>query len=184
MIQAPLNKSQSQQSKSQEIQYDERKQPGMTTTPATISIKQITEAEEKKNGEESMVLAGMADIVAEPFSQEKLEEMWNEYMEIISARHPSFSSALSKYLPQLKDNYLIEITTDNAIAAKSSENLKNLIGYLKEKLNNHRIHYKMIITKNIESKTPYTDKEKYDVMVKKNPALKDLKEKFDLEIDF
>ena len=58
------------------------------------------------------------------------------------------------------------------------------INHLKEKLNNYRIHYKMVITKTDNTKTPYTDKEKFDAMLQRNPALKDLKDRFDLELDF
>jgi len=153
--------------------------------PGTISIKQITTAkkEEKKNGGDKMSSED-PDLPADPFSQEQLENAWTEYMKSINGKHPSFSSALAKYKPSLKDNFLIEITSDNAIIAKSNENLKNLINYLKEKLNNYRIHFKMVITKNSENKTPYTDNEKFDVMLKKNPVLKNFKDKLDLEIDF
>lgn len=155
------------------------------TEPSIVSIKQITKAEEEeqKNGNNNSHLEP-ADLPADAFTQDQLEKLWDEYMGIINSNHPSFSSALSKYKPALKENYLIEIRTDNAIVARSREHLKNLINYLKEKLNNYRIHYKMVINKSREQKTPYTDKEKYGVMLKKNPAIKSLKDKLDLEIDF
>ena len=155
------------------------------STPATVSIKQITTArdEENKNGENNLSQRE-AEQVADVFSQEQLEKLWTDYLNSIKEQFPSFSSALAKYKPSLKENFLIEITTDNAIIAKSNENLKNLLNHLKEKLNNYRIHFKMVIKKSDEDKTPYTDKEKFDVMLKKNQALKDLKDKIDLEINF
>jgi len=153
-------------------------------TPGTLSIKDITTKEEdKKNGvdeAESIKEGGPAN----PFTQQQLEEAWKEYMAKINGRYPSFSSALGKYLPQLKENYLIEITTDNVIIAKSSEQLHNLIKYLKDTLQNYSIHYKMVITKNDNTKTPYTDKEKYEAMIIRNPSLKTLKDKLDLEVEF
>ncbi len=155
-----------------------------TLTPGTVSIKKITTREEDKMNGNNKDPNDEPDGPSDPFTQEQLENAWTEYMTSINGKHPSFSNALGKYMPSLNDNYQIEITTDNAIIAKSNEHLKNLINYLKKKLNNYRIHYKMVITKNDNAKTPYTDKEKFDAMLQKNPALKNLKDKFDLELDF
>jgi DNA polymerase-3 subunit gamma/tau len=151
-------------------------------TPGTLSIKDITtEIEDQKVSDN---LEKKKELIADPFTQEKLEEIWSEYIDQINEQSPSFSNSIGKYKPLLKENFTIEIKTDNVIFSSSNENFKSLVSYLKEKLNNYRIHVNIVINKNNKEKKPYTDKEKFDVMSKMNPAMKSLKEKLDLEIEF
>ena len=81
-------------------------------------------------------------------------------------------------------HYLIEFKTDNRIIANDRTNIHKAQAYLKEHLQNQKLSLKSIITEKEENKFAYTDEEKFDEMKKSNPALQDLKDQLDLEIEF
>ena len=55
---------------------------------------------------------------------------------------------------------------------------------MKSKLNNFHIHLNVVVTEHVKEVIAYTDQEKFKKMVEKNPALKTLKDKLNLEIEF
>jgi hypothetical protein len=56
--------------------------------------------------------------------------------------------------------------------------------FLKFRLNNYKIHLQTSIADNQKTMKPYTDKEKFDMLAEKNPALRTLREELDLEIEY
>ena len=65
-----------------------------------------------------------------------------------------------------------------------NRNKTELIGYLKNALNNDNISIETTVSEQtVEVKKPYSDKEKFETMVEKNPLLKTLKDQLDLGLD-
>ena len=93
---------------------------------------------------------------------------------------PGFSSALLKYKPVLKDNFLVEFKIDNKIIANDQINIADLQGHLKSELKNHKIVLKPVVVEKQEKSIAYTDKEKFQKMVEKNPEILNFKNKLDL----
>jgi DNA polymerase-3 subunit gamma/tau len=57
--------------------------------------------------------------------------------------------------------------------------------FLRQNLDNGNLQLTTLIDKSAHaSKTPYTPKEKFERLLEKNPALKDLKNTFDLDIEY
>jgi DNA polymerase-3 subunit gamma/tau len=56
--------------------------------------------------------------------------------------------------------------------------------FLRSRLNNHKIQLKTKIADMQRDLKPYTDKEKFEKMAEKNPALRTLREELDLEIEY
>ena len=59
-----------------------------------------------------------------------------------------------------------------------------LLEFLKKNLNNYQISLQTRIPENHKEVKPYTDKEKFEKMAAKNPALNKLKEQLDLDIEY
>jgi DNA polymerase-3 subunit gamma/tau len=56
--------------------------------------------------------------------------------------------------------------------------------FLRQHLNNYKIQLQTSIAETQKTLKPYTDKEKYEMMAGKNPALRTLREELDLEIEY
>ena len=86
---------------------------------------------------------------------------------------------------ELKEAWMIEFEVDNKILeAEFNQKKGELIDFLKTKLNNHQIVLTTRILENHNEIKPYTDKEKFEKMAEKNPALNKLREQLDLDIEY
>ncbi len=188
-VEAP--KPQSYEKKAEEIKSppvveeakEETTSAAKTKIPSSFSIKDFNKKEEEKT-EAQNGLTDPADLPATDFDQEKLDGVWTTYLDSLKSSLPGFSSALLKYKPLLKDDFLVEFNIDNKIIASDHINIADLQGHLKEELNNYKIVLKPVVVKKQEQQTAYTDKEKFEKMAEKNPDILNLKNKLDLEIDF
>jgi len=96
------------------------------------------------------------------------------------------AAAMNKHAARLIDESLIEIPVDNPIqAGEIQENRQELLTYLKEKLSNGTIQLQARLAESHEgTDTAYTPAEKFNKMAEKNPDLNQLRQQFDLELDF
>jgi len=121
------------------------------------------------------------------FSQEDLNEKWVQYAnEKENVGKHNLLSVLRDKKAILKENFNVCITLDNKVQEEVLNDEKTkLLGYLKTQLENDSISLTVDVTplKEEEMKA-YTAEDKFKKMVKKNPDLLNLKDKFDLEIDF
>lgn len=139
---------------------------------SALRTKQTPEEEEK------------IPVIITAFDQEKLEEIWASFVESYHAKSPSFSMAIGKHKPVLKDKFTIEYKVDNVLIAKDVLNVTALLQFLKSELNNNQITLKYKLPGKNEKKTAYTDREKFEAMAKKYPGLIKLRDQLNLELDF
>jgi DNA polymerase-3 subunit gamma/tau len=121
------------------------------------------------------------------FSQRELEIVWEEFAaRQQKAGRYSLHAALVKRKPQLKENLNIEFLLDNAAVEKDISDIKmELMAFLRQNLDNGSIQLTTAVDKSAAAETKvYDPKEKYRRMAEKNPALQELKNKFDLDIDY
>jgi len=118
------------------------------------------------------------------FDQEHLLNIWSNFINFYKVKAPSFASAIAKYKPELKDNFVIEYKVANKLIANDALNVASMLEYLKKELNNNQITLKPVIVEKTSKKVAYTDREKYEEMAEKYPGLVDLKERLNLELDF
>jgi DNA polymerase-3 subunit gamma/tau len=154
-----------------------------TNIPGAFSIKGFAKKEEEKKNTENKEI-NYSSMPKETFDFEKLEGVWNAYLNSLKFTLPGFSSALLKYKPKLKDNFVIEFQIDNKIIANDRINISELQSHLKKELNNYSLSIHPLIVEKQEQKSVYTDQDKFRKMVDKNPNVLELKQKLDLEIDF
>ena len=83
--------------------------------------------------------------------------------------------------PEFKDNTIIYSVPNNSTATEVENEKQQLILFIRRKLNS-KINFSLKINKSIDKKVAYTNKEKYELLKKKNPLIEDLKNQFKLSI--
>lgn len=82
-------------------------------------------------------------------------------------------------------NNLVIVHLHNPVQETLLATLKSdLLAFLREKLNNSAIQLMGELKTHNEKKVLYTNRDKFDHLVEKNPTLKDLKERLGLDTDF
>ena len=152
----------------------------------TISINPHSESE-KQDEEKDNSVVQEEKRNEQAFSQEDLNVKWVQYAnEKENVGKHNLLSVLRDKKAILKENFNVCITLDNKVQEEVLNDEKTkLLGYLKTQLENDSISLTVDVTplKEEEMKA-YTAEDKFKKMVKKNPDLLNLKDKFDLEIDF
>ena len=116
----------------------------------------------------------------EEFTKEELESKWKLFLTRLDDR-PNLQSTLSK-TPELKEDFQLYLEIDNTIQEGVIETIKpELVSYLRKELKNAKIELIIKVTDEIKNRIIYTDLDKFDEMVKKNPSLKKLKQRFNLD---
>ncbi len=94
--------------------------------------------------------------------------------------------AINKHEPRLIDHFIIEFPVDNPIQSDDIQaNKQEILFYLKEKLSNTGIEIRpRVIDTEEQQGTAYTPADKFKLMAEKNPDLNQLRQQFDLELDF
>ncbi len=116
----------------------------------------------------------------EKFTKDDLELKWKEFLTRLNDR-PNLQSTLAQ-VPELKENSQLFLEIDNSIQNNLIASIKpELVSFLRRELRNSKIELIVEVTENIKNRIIYTDNDKFDEMAKKNPSLKILKQKFNLD---
>ena len=116
----------------------------------------------------------------EPFTQNQLAEKWKEFVEKMADR-PSLCSALSN-VPELTGGNKLLLTIGNSVQEEDIRLIKpELISWLRKVLRNSGIELTTTIGKVESERMIFSDAEKLQMMVQKNPDLNELKQKFNLD---
>ena len=120
-----------------------------------------------------------------PFSQAELIIFWDEYADKLKNDSPHLYSTLKSSRPALKPGWTISFTLENKVLEDELTVRKTeMMEFLRLHLNNYKIQLQTSIAETQKTLKPYTDKEKYELMAEKNPALRSLREELDLEIEY
>lgn len=117
------------------------------------------------------------------FSQDELSRVWRKFVEGYKETSPSFSFAVGKYEPELKENFKINIKLDSPHIANDLINMTALLEFLKKELKNTKIELVPVLPEKQERKNVPTDRERFNELLLKYPGLQELKEKLNLELD-
>jgi len=124
---------------------------------------------------------------ATPFNLAQLWEVWDEYAEEIREQdRQSYYATLTKRKPVMREADKIELVIDNHVQLADLESDKvSLLTRLREKLNNWHIQLEGIIEEEESGDDVhlYTPEERFKAMLETNPAIGDLKQRFDLDIE-
>lgn len=117
-----------------------------------------------------------------PFTQDELNTHWAEFAKNTK---DSYARSVFQYCrPVLKEDFLIEMS---AIGPEQErrfrEELPSIRTFLSERLHNDQISFEILLVEDSSSELPFTNKEKFEYLSKKNPALELLVKEFNLRLD-
>lgn len=115
-----------------------------------------------------------------PFTKEQFEAKWGEYLDHLQDR-PNLRATLSR-VPEILDEFKLKLRIENSVQNEEIGKIKpDLVSWLRRELRNTRIELLTeIVVQEIETK-PYSETEKLAEMVKKNPNISILRQKFNLD---
>jgi DNA polymerase-3 subunit gamma/tau len=118
------------------------------------------------------------------FTQEQLDKVWAYFIESIAPQYPNFYNSLVNQKPRLMEQHIIRLELGNKMQEMAIlEKKQELLDFLREELKNYKIGLELIVAESGSSAKPFTAEEKFRAMAEKNPVIKDLKEKLDLELE-
>jgi DNA polymerase III subunit gamma/tau len=149
-------------------------------------LENLVEEEESKNKKQDVQESGKE--IEQPkadFTKEQFDKIWMKFAEHYKTTNPDYYITLTSHLPVLKEDCIFELTIDNKVQEKELADRKlDILSFLRKELNNFSIQMQTVVNKNPDTVKPFTPQEKFKKMAEKNPAIKKLKNEFDLEIDF
>lgn len=137
--------------------------------------------EEKVDAKEQHELYTRQDLT-EPFTEEQLRLKWKEFLNTLDDR-PNLKSTLSRD-PELQPQNLLLLKIENQVQEELVKGIKpQLVSWLRRELRNSSIELETELVMEETTRFAYTDGEKLEEMLKKNPDLALLKQKFNLDFD-
>jgi hypothetical protein len=116
------------------------------------------------------------------FTADALKVKWEEFVNRLNDR-PNLQSTLSR-VPGLEPDFQLVLEIDNSVQDDLINTIKpELVSWLRKELKNSKIHLTTQISETEREKIIYSDSEKYMEMLKKNPKLELLKQKFKLDFE-
>lgn len=118
----------------------------------------------------------------ETFTKEQLEFKWREFMDMIPDR-PNLIATLS-VIPDIYEGNKLLLKIGNSVQEEEVRLVKpELLAFLKRELRNSGIELNTTIEKIESERTHFSDSEKLQVLIQKNPQLLELKQKFNLDFN-
>lgn len=132
--------------------------------------------------EKTSQVAATADEEKNTFTPEQLKLAWQEFAEQRKKLQAEYQLLAQPY--ELKDNkvivHLLSPVQDTMLNNVRAE----LTAFLRERLRNSSILVAGELKESEEKKMMYTSRDKFEYLLEKNPALKEMKERLGLDPDF
>ena len=119
----------------------------------------------------------------EDFTQQQMITHWNAYTEIVKGQGKyNFLSHLTMNEPKLKDGMIHLEFPNQTIKIEVERDKFELLTYMRKELQNYNVDLVIDVNELQVKRYAYTDKEKYEKLVEKNPNLEALRNAFELDI--
>ena len=117
------------------------------------------------------------------FSEEAMQIAWMEYTNNVESDGKyNLLSHLTMGIPKLEGS-IIHLEFPNHTIKTEVERAKyELLGFLREKLQNYKIDLDITVNEIAEKRYTYTTREKFEKMKEINPLIEKLRKEFDLDI--
>ena len=118
----------------------------------------------------------------ESFSQEQFSLVWDKYIQHLQNQGQMILAGILRVdAPKVNGNE-IYLKFPNASMKKDLERDQGkVLDYIKRELHNYAIHFKIDVDKTVTKKYVYTDQDKYEKLVDKNPNVDLLRRTFNLD---
>ncbi len=152
----------------------------------TFSVKSYTnETQSKAHKVEEPSLKSLFDDVNEDVQIYNFDNIWSDCLALIQDNSPSLYATLIKNKAILNGN-IIKIKLDHKLQENDIKDKKHeMLEFLREKMGISSLQFETeVCILESSSAIAYTDNDKYQKMIEKNPFLKMMKEELNLEIEF
>lgn len=147
---------------------------------STLSLKSIEK--EKDVTDISSNIEEVEYNLEKNITQKEISDTWYEYVDKQEDKGRfNIASILRISEPKFKDDTIIYSVPNNTAAIEFEQEKQHLILFIRRKLDS-KINISLEIDKSINKKVAYTNKEKYELLKKKNPIIEDLRNQFKLSI--
>lgn len=124
------------------------------------------------------------DLPKDGFTEEQMQNIWNDRVNLLFKSRPSILSSLTKHPPKLKEDHTIELELDGEHQLEQLQETRSvLVDAIRKELNNYSIQLETPVKEVITKKKAYTPKEIYHQLAKENPHLETLREQLGLDLD-
>lgn len=120
------------------------------------------------------------------FDQASLQKVWDAFVaKSKEAGQKVVVATLANKKLEIKDNFQVEVTLDNALQGQKFHEVKrDLLFYCREQLQNYALFFSEKIIKGSQKLEPYSAPEKYQYLLNKNPHLARLRDDLGLDIEW
>lgn len=115
-----------------------------------------------------------------------LQSSWNSFAQLIKKKNKiNLSGTLTARNPVLEDDSIISFSVLNQVQEDEINSIRtDLLTFLRRDLRDPALQLKIVVDNNETERKPYTGEEKFQRLSEKNPALKKLRQQFNLDIDY
>jgi len=149
---------------------------------SALSLKSIQRKQEMKKE----LVANQPDeknLPVKTFTEEAMQAVWNEYAEIVESEGKyNLLSHLSMGVPKLEGSTIHLEFPNHTIKVEVERAKYELLGFLREKLENYDIDLSIEVNETAVKRYAYTPREKFEKLKEKNPLIEKLRKEFDLDI--
>ena len=149
---------------------------------SALSLKSI-QKKQQLTKEINARIPNQENLPTEDFTQQQMITHWNAYTEIVKGQGKyNFLSHLTMNEPKLKDGMIHLEFPNQTIKLEVERDKFELLTYMRKELQNYNVDLVIDVNELQVKRYAYTDKEKYEKLVKKNPNLEALRNAFELDI--
>ena len=149
---------------------------------SALSLKSI-QKKQQLTKEINARVPNQENLPTEDFTQQQMITHWNAYTEIVKGQGKyNFLSHLTMNEPKLKDGMIHLEFPNQTIKLEVERDKFELLTYMRKELQNYNVDLVIDVNELQVKRYAYTDKEKYEKLVEKNPNLEALRNAFELDI--
>ncbi|ARN77069.1 DNA polymerase III subunit gamma/tau [Nonlabens spongiae] len=118
----------------------------------------------------------------EPFSQEQFSLVWDKYIQHLQNQGQMILAGILRVdSPKVNGNEIYLKFPNSSMKKDLERDQGKVLDYIKRELRNYAIHFKIDVDKTVTKKYVYTDQDKYEKLVEKNPNVDLLRRTFELD---
>ena len=149
---------------------------------SALSLKSI-QKKQQLTKEINARVPNQENLPTDDFTQQQMITHWNAYTEIVKGQGKyNFLSHLTMNEPKLKDGMIHLEFPNQTIKIEVERDKFELLTYMRKELQNYNVDLVIDVNELQVKRYAYTDKEKYEKLVEKNPNLEALRNAFELDI--
>lgn len=160
-----------------------KRQPTGKLSKFSVSIKQSMKSEPTPASTTSSAMPQVDAPKNEPFDESKLNFLWQQYVAAMPQEQVAMARRMQTMHLKLGANFVAEVEVNNEIVYKElAAYLPTVQSHLQQRLSNNLLKITIKLSVTQQDEIIITPRQKFTAMAKKNPALADLKNLFQLEL--